>query len=169
MEVAKKVCQEMLIQRKWNISVKQKSDDEIIGITDSNTHFIVFFLPSPKLNIANVKDCIKIINEQHINHCIIIYNNNITSSAKRVINNFIDATFELFTQNELQFNLTKHCLYSPHELLSETEQEKFIAKMGQDIPILNKMDPVARFYNFPRGSIIKVTRRDNSVSYRIVK
>ena len=167
MEVAKKVCQEMLKQRLWKIETVD--DMTISGQTDKFDSFEIFFMEAAKLNIANVKDCIKILEEHDTKHCIIIYNNNITSSAKRVITNFVDTVFELFTINELQFNITKHYLVPPHTILKEAEAVEFVKKFGMNIPILHKTDPVCRFYNFQRASIIKVDRKDKSVSYRIVK
>lgn len=167
MEVAQKVCKELLSQRSWTI---EKFDQtSILGRTNNDDTFVVYFLDEPKLNIANVKDCIKMLEAGDIKHCIIVYKNNITSSAKRVIGNFIDTSFELFTVTELQLNITKHYLVPAHIMLSESDASDFTKKMGIDIPILLKTDPVCRFYNFPRGSIIQVVRKDNSISYRIVK
>jgi len=195
MEIAKKICKEMLIQRKWHVDDhKSNHIDDIIEadhsncdppidyftgmttpllvntkITKESEHYIVFMLSGVKLNIANVKECIKILDQIQSKYCIIIYNNNITSSAKRVLNNFVDVVFEMFTVNELKYNISDHILVPKHICLNPTEQEEFIGKMGIDIPILHKTDPVCRFYNFQKGSIIKVIRRDNSISYRLVK
>ena len=167
MEVGQKVCKELLLQRSWTIDNLDQTS--ISGRTNNSDTFVVYFLDEPKLNIANVKDCIKLLEEDNIKHCIIVYKNNITSSAKRVIGNFIDTSFELFTVTELQLNITKHYLVPAHVMLSESEMSDFTKKMGVDIPVLLKTDPVCRFYNFPRGAIIQVTRKDNSVSYRVVK
>lgn len=195
MEIAKKICKEMLTQRHWIVDDHQSPHiDDIIEadhngsdppldyftgmtapllvnteLTKPPEHYIVFMLAGVKLNIANVKECIKILDQIKSKYCIIIYNNNITSSAKRVLTNFIDVVFEMFTVNELQYNITTHILVPEHICLNPTEQELFIAKMGIDIPILHKTDPVCRFCNFQKGSIIKVLRRDKSVSYRFVK
>ena len=167
MEVAQKVCKELLAQRSWTIETFDQTS--LLGRTNNDDTFVVYFLDEPKLNIANVKDCIKTLEAGDIKHCIIVYKNNITSSAKRVIGNFIDTSFELFTVTELQLNITKHHLVPAHIMLSESDASDFTKKMGIDIPILLKTDPVCRFYNFPRGSIIQVVRKDNSISYRIVK
>ena len=122
MEIAKKICIQMLIQRHWIVDEHKSSNiDDIIDIDHSsgdpaidyftgmtapllvNTeitkepeHYIVFMLSGVKLNIANVKECIKILDQIQSKYCIIIYNNNITSSAKRVLNNFVDVVFEGF-------------------------------------------------------------------------
>ena len=167
MEVAKNTCQQMLDQRNWHLEKTEES--KFSGSTNNGESFEVFFLDSPKLNIAGVKDCIKILDENNTKHCIIVYNNNITSSARRVISNTIQTIFELFTITELQFNITTHYLVPKHILLDPTETEQFTKIVGTDIPVILKTDPISRFYNFPRGSIIKIIRKDHSVSYRIVR
>ena len=172
MEVAKKVCKEMLEQRQWKIvtDISTFQDNEMFsGTIDDKKTYNVLFLMSPKLNIANIKDCIKFLQENNVQHCIIVYNNNITSSAKRVIANFVDITFELFAVDDLQTNITKHYYVPKHTKLNNKEEIEFKTKMGVDIPILSKTDKVCRFYNFARGDIIKVNRLDGSVAYRIVK
>ena len=166
MEVAKKVCQEMLQQRNWIISVVEET--QIKGITNDGKTYEIYFVLEPKLNISNVKACIETTG-QKIDHRIIVYNKNITPSAKKVINNYVESTFELFTLNDLQFNITKHYLVPEHTMLSNEEAEQFKKSLGIDIPILQKTDKVCQFYNFPRGAIIKITRRDGGVGYRIVK
>lgn len=175
MEIAKRVCNEMLLQRKWAIEQSSIIDDNnnvidiLRGDTLEGNSYVVFFLDSAKLNIGNIKDCIKYLQQNSTKHCIIVYNNNITSSAKKVITNFVDTVFELFAVNDLQTNITKHYYVPKHTMLDSDEEVKFKKLMGTDIPVLLKSDKVCRFYNFPRGAIIMVNRLDGSVGYRIVK
>ena len=65
-----------------------------------------------------------------------------------------------------------HYLVPKHEL----EYKKgtvgcanFKKKYGEDIPIIMKSDPISRFYGYERGDIIKVTRKNGYVMFRIVK
>jgi DNA-directed RNA polymerase subunit H (RpoH/RPB5) len=175
MEIAKKVCNEMLSQRKWSITTGTITDDNnsVIDIFSGETlegnSYVTMFLESGKLNIANIKDCIKYLQQHGTKHCIIVYNNNITSSAKKVISNFVDTVFELFAVNDLQTNITKHYYVPKHLMLNTVEEAAFKSRMGTDIPVLLKTDKVCRFYNYPKGAIIMVNRLDKSVGYRIVK
>ena len=93
----------------------------------------------------------------------------ITSSAKKVISNLPTITFELFALDDLQYNITNHIYARPHIKLTPSEYAEFVQKMGQDIPVLQKNDPMCRFYNFDKGDIIKIIRKNDFVSYRIVK
>ena len=85
------------------------------------------------------------------------------------MNTLPNITFELFSLDNLQYNITKHRYVRPHIKLTKSEQEEFRQKMGTDIPLLLKTDPICRFYNFEKGDIIKIIRKDNFISYRIVK
>ena len=168
METARVVCKEMLMQRGWVID-QDDGDGDIIGHTGSGEQFIVFFTSGQKLNISNVKDCIKVLDQLDIKYSILVYCETITSSAKRVLTNLPTIKFELFALDDLQYNITKHIYARPHIRLEEAERVEFVKTMGQDIPVLQKTDPMCRFYNFDKGDIIKVIRKNDFVSYRIVK
>ncbi len=47
--------------------------------------------------------------------------------------------------------------------------KKFTDKYGQKFPFIRKDDQIARFYNYQRGDVIKITRNDGFITYRIVK
>ena len=85
---------------------------------------------------------------------------------------FLSPHFELFEENELQYNITKHYLVPKHELLFEKGSKgakEFKEKYSDKFPIILKTDPISRFYGFNKGDIIKVTRKGDVVMYRIVK
>jgi DNA-directed RNA polymerase I, II, and III subunit RPABC1 len=166
MDKARDVCCEMILQRNWTI---EKKDEQIIGKTDNLVKYMVFFVSGQKLNIMNVKECIRILTDNDINYSILVFCDSITSSAKNALYDLPNITFELFAQDDLQFNITKHQYAFPHIKLNDQEKEEFIKKVGNDIPILLKTDPMCRFYNFDKGDIIKVIRKNNYVSYRVVK
>ena len=166
MEQARKVCCEMILQRSWTIDTH---DEHIIGMTDNLVKYMVFFVSGQKLNIVNIKDCAKILTDNNIGYSILVYGDSITSSARKVMNTLPNITFELFSLDNLQYNITKHRYVRPHIKLTKSEQEEFRHKMGTDIPLLLKSDPICRFYNFEKGDIIKIIRKDNFISYRIVK
>ena len=166
MEQARKVCCEMILQRNWTIDTH---DEHIVGMTDNLVKYMVFFISGQKLNIVNIKDCAKILTDNNIGYSILVYGDSITSSARKVLNTLPNITFELFSLDNLQYNITKHRYVRPHIKLTKSEQEEFTQKMGTDIPLLLKTDPICRFYNFEKGDIIKIIRKDNFISYRIVK
>ena len=107
---AMSTCNEMLNDRGYN---EIDFIEDQYKIYDKNGDKIVVILSqSEKLNIDYMKEYIKLLSENEQKHCIIIYNNNITPSAKKVVANLFQFIIELFTINELQYNVTKHKLYN---------------------------------------------------------
>lgn len=164
-EQARIICKEMLSQRNYNIT--EEVDDYIIADCQEDT-LIVFFSNENKFNNDQLKYYIKRMNDSELKHCIIIYPNQITSIAKRSIEVF-DVEIELFCSKELQFNLTKHRLVPQHEKLPAEEAKKIRKEFGSNLPLLLKNDPVSRFYYFKKNDIIKVTRKDGYITYRLVR
>lgn len=162
-----KIAKEMLNDREY-IEIDE-DDNKWIYQKKYGDLVVVFFCYYSQLNINTMKEYIKYTEEKNINHCIMLYKNNITPSAKKIITSLCDIEVELFCMNELQYNITKHRYYRPHIELSKEESKEFKKKFGVKIPILLKSDPVCRYYNFDKDSIIKITRKDDYISYRIVK
>ena len=112
------------------------------------------------------------LKKMDVSHCIIVYRDSATPVAKKIVEESKDINIELFTEEELQYNITKHYLVPKHELeykKGTVACANFKKKYGDDIPIIMKSDPISRFYGYERGDIIKVTRKNGYVMFRIVK
>ena len=48
------------------------------------------------------------------------------------------------------------------------EKNKFIKKYGKQIPKILLDDPIVKYFNFKQGDVLKIVRRNNYISYRIV-
>lgn len=169
-EKAIETVSEMITQRGYTITSHE--DDKITGQLDDGTSIVVFTIPIIKFNVDRVKEYISYLHNMNINHCIIIYTNSVTSMAKKLLENSVDVTIEIFTVKELQYNITKHRFVPKHIRLSEEESKEFKKKYGTKFPVLLRTEPVSKFYNFKRGDIIKIIRNENGTNYvchRIVK
>ena len=138
-------------------------------ITYGDRKICVFYNTSQKFGVDRVEEYVKIMNDIKIKNGIVVYKENVTPVARRVIDELPDFTIELFNENEMRYNITKHRLVPNHEKLSKTDTIAFKKQFGVRIPAILKTDPVARFYSFQRGDVIKITRRDGTISYRLVK
>jgi DNA-directed RNA polymerase subunit H (RpoH/RPB5) len=168
MERAHNICLEMLKQRNYEIIGVE--DDKIFALKPDQQQMIVFFSDTLKFNIKNVKVYIALMDELEIFHGIIVYKEGITSFTKKAIEQTADIKLELFAEEDLQYNITKHRFQPKFEKLSVEETESM--KTHYDalkFPIMRKTDPICRFYNYERGDIIKITRSSGFVAYRIVK
>lgn len=133
----------------------------------------IYAFPSivEKLNVSVIHNYIAILQKAEINHGIIVFEGIPTPAVKNVVSNTpdLDINIELFQADDLQFNITEHKLVPTHILLSKNEAKAFKEKYGTNIPILLRTDAIVRFYDFAKGDIIKIVRRNGFISYRIVR
>jgi DNA-directed RNA polymerase I, II, and III subunit RPABC1 len=171
MDTTMKTVSEMITQRGYNIT--EDSYDKIIGINNEGKQIVAFKQSVIKFNVDRIKEYISLLNKMNMNHCIIVYIDTVTSMTKKLVANSVDIKIELFTEDELQYNITKHRLVPEHILLSEEESNEFKEKFGSRHPAILGTDPIARFYNYKRGDVVKIVRSTGEgkrfITYRIVK
>ena len=160
-------CKEMITQRCYVI--ESESDDYIICVSDEGEKIYIILISTPKFNIEKLTEYIVLMNQVNISHSIIIYGDTITPMTKKAIQTTTELEIELFSESELLFNITKHILVPIHEKLSEYENKVFKKRFGVKFPIILTTDPISRFFNFKKNDIIRVTRKNNYVSYLIVR
>lgn len=167
----KTVILEMLNQRKYNNIEDHPDVNEVTAIKKDGHVVCVFLTIISKLNVAEIQNKISDLQDRGINHGIIIYSGTPTPTVKNVVSrtSALGIIIELFHNDDLQFNITKHRLVPQHIQLSKEEATEFKAMYGVSIPILLRSDPVCRFYDFAKGDIVKVVRKDGFVAYRIVR
>jgi len=159
---------EMIQQR--NYSDLEVQDDRVIATKPDGKKMIVFMSTIPKFNVKCMSEYISITNEIGIKHLLIIYKDGVTSSTKKAIEQLQDDVYvELFAEEDLQYNITKHRLQPVFQKLSEQENKEFKVKYGLKFPIMKKDDPIASFYDFKKGDIIRIIRKTGIIDYRIVK
>lgn len=156
---------EMLDQRGW---IDIIDDDGVTFAEKGLDRICVFYNTASKFNIDKTEEYMKILADLEIGHAIVVYKNAITPMAKRVLETCTEFEFEIFLEEELMYNITKHRLVPKHTLLTIKQAHDFKAKFGTSIPTLLKSDPVARFYGYKRGDVVKVERGEG-VCFRIVK
>lgn len=170
MDTAINTISEMITQRGYNI--ENIDEEKIIGFNSNGEKIVVFKKSVIKFNIDLVKEYISILSKMNIKHCIVIYTECVTPLTKKLVENSVDIKMELFTCEELQYNITKHRLVPKHTRLQPKEAKEFKQKYGLKFRAMLLTDPITRFYNYQRGDIIEVTRNTNEgkyVTYRIVK
>lgn len=166
-EKATEICIEMLRCR--NYDFVDIVESEYLLFKNSDDDSIILFNNVDSFDTKNMKSIYLVMNTNQINHSIVIYKDKVTSMAKSSIENF-DLEIELFNIQDLQYNILKHCLQpKSFEKLSIDEIKKINQKIDLKFPIMRESDPVSRFLNFKAGNIIKIVRKNDFVSYRIVR
>lgn len=161
------IIHEMLDQRGYKI--EEEDDEKIIAVLDKK-YIYVFKQIIDTFNIKRVKQITSILDHLDIKHCIVIYTDSATPAAKKSVKILsVNIQLELFTDKELQYNVTKHKLVPTHIKLSDEDINIYKRNYGTKLPIILTTDAVSRFYNYKKGNIIKIVRKNGYVIYRIVK
>jgi len=108
---------------------------------------------------------------------IIIIKDKIASAVKTELGKNIYSNLEIFTHNELIFNITKNYLVPKHILLNEEEKQevynKYNMKNNDHFQQILVTDPVAKYYAMRVGDLCKIIRSSPSsgvgISYRAVR
>jgi DNA-directed RNA polymerases I, II, and III subunit RPABC1 len=166
-----KVCVEMLEQRGYRDIRNVDDIDSVrfLAVKQNGETIAVFFNDSQKFDTKGMKEIINTMNDLTIKHAIVIYKDSITPATRSTLFQTIDLNIELFSAEDMYTNPTKHRYVSKHEVLSDEEAQVFKKKYGVKIPVILLSDPIARFYGYKRGDIVRVIRRNGFISYRIVK
>ena len=170
MEKAYEICIEMCDQRGYEII--EQDDDRILANKQCGKQICVFLANNHKFNIERIQEYIYMMKKMDVWHCIIVYKDNATPVAKKIVSDSSEMMIELFNEDELQYNITKHYLVPLHELYefeSKKDYDIFKKKFGDKLPVILKNDQIVRFYGFNKGDIIKITRKNGYVAFRIVK
>jgi DNA-directed RNA polymerase subunit H (RpoH/RPB5) len=167
-----KILYEMINDREYKIDHvdydNEKTEPFVIrGKNDKNT-ILCFINDDEKLNIQGIKDKISIMNKENSEKCIIVYKNTVTSSAKKSLET-LEYDVELFDIRELQLNITKHRLVPKHCKVTPSEKIELDEKYKGKLPVILSSDAISRYYCFKKGEYIRITRKDGSVIYRVVK
>jgi len=107
---------------------------------------------------------------------MIIINGKCIESIRNELNNLEYQNVEIFTQDQLRFNITKNYLVPKHVLLSEKEKQEVYKKYNTNsndvFQKIRKNDPVAQYYAMKKDDMCKIIRSSPSsgicVSYRVV-
>ena len=175
MDTARTVCREMITHRGYEII--NDDSDEIIAQNDKE-QMLVLFVPEEKVTINTIKECLEKMKEYDLKHVILVYEDKFTSHAKNTViqmgsikdpDNPSDIEFEIFSKDELQINKTKHTLVPKHELATPKEIKELLQTVTKDkLPVIYKNDPMCKFHNFQVDDILRITRRNGFISYRLV-
>mmetsp|Transcript_4701 Transcript_4701/g.5105 ORF Transcript_4701/g.5105 Transcript_4701/m.5105 type:complete len:207 (+) Transcript_4701:44-664(+) len=135
----------------------------------------VFFLEPSKVGAKEIKECYTKMKASNVTRCIMVYSQAITPHARSCIETLRPIIMEQFKESELLVNITKHRLVPKHVLLSKEEQESLLTRyklQETQLPRIQSVDPVARYYGLQKGQIIKILRSSETagryITYRLV-
>ena len=165
---------QLMLQRRSDYRYEGIEYDSILIFNNSkNDRIVLFFHYAEKMGIDTLRYIIQYSELKNIRHIILVLQNTWSTNCKKVLENLLHYDIEVFYVNEFQFDITKSYYYVPHEKLTNVEEARSISKLYKNsIPIILKSDPIAKYYKFERGDIIKIHRNDfgqKVISYRVVR
>lgn len=168
-QIAFEICIEMLEQRGYDVVLKDKEDLSIQAIKPDGDKMMVIFNSLPKFDSKSMKEVISIMSECGVNHSLVIYEDDITAATKNSLSQTNEMRVELFSEEDLQYNITKHRLQPKFERLSNEKGEEIKKEYGSKFGTLRIDKPISQFYDYEKGDVIKITRSGGYVTYRIVR
>ncbi|UIB20663.1 putative protein 454R [Cricket iridovirus] len=173
------ITKEMYKARGWQII---KEDElTILAKVNTNPEFAIakFIETTQEIKSPPLSQIIDFSSNEYV--CVtIICDGSITTNVKK-IEQTTKGKVEIFHNKDLQMNITKYHLQPLFNKLLDEEAKDFKKKyikckiengkkiILQSFPSMSKSDPIARFFKYQSGDVIKITNKDGFVSYRIVK
>ena len=163
------VCLELLDQRGYNILEEDRENLRIIADKPDGESMCVLFNSTPKFDTKSMKETISLMNELGLRHSLVIYTDGVTPATRNTLTQIEEMYIELFNEEDLQYNITKHRLQPVFCRLPSTEAEAFKTEYGAKFGTLRHDKSISRFYDYSKGDVIRITRQDGYINYRFVR
>lgn len=156
--------------------------DNLVLLFEKNGKLLlVYFHPlDSKLCQSDMSYIHQLMGKQGAKQLIIIVNNNATPKVSSVFD-ILGHKAQLFREQELLFNVTKHQLVSKHTLVVDEERENILNYYARTedgeirldlLPGIFSTDPVCKYYNFKLDDLIRIERPRpdgySDVTFRVV-
>jgi DNA-directed RNA polymerase subunit H (RpoH/RPB5) len=133
---------------------------------------------SKQISIEVIRSVIEQAKSLGVKELIIVIEIVLSSPAKK---DLIPSglSYQVFFDDDLCYNATRHIDTPRHELLTPTEAEEKLKELKADIGkllIIKSTDPIVKYYNWPVEGIVRIFREDytvsilspKSVNYRVI-
>jgi DNA-directed RNA polymerase subunit H (RpoH/RPB5) len=91
-----------------------------------------------------------------------------TSFCKKEVDIMGCDNVQSMTYKNLFINPTRHHLVPKHIFVPDDDPVRSLCKSDEEWPKLPLNDPICTYYNFHKGSLIRIQRSDEEVYYRMV-
>ena len=139
--------------------------------------FICTVSGEPKVGVKTLRRLKDEADQREAANVMLICEDGLTPFASKELNHRSDKLdVEILRLSDLSYNVTEHSLVPTHTLLTPTERKDLLTRLkctSGALPKLKESDPIARYYRYLRGSIIRIDRRsfgslERQTYYRVV-
>lgn len=125
------------------------------------------------VGIKDIKTFAQLLSEKNYYTGIFVTNAAPTPAALKIVPSLLPTVMEIFREEDLLVNISRHELVPKHILLSAEEKkgllERYRLKETQ-LPRIRVDDPMARYLGLRRGQVVKIIRKSETAgryaSYR---
>ncbi|GAB4814258.1 hypothetical protein N2152v2_001304 [Parachlorella kessleri] len=142
---------------------------------DPTDQIFVFFPDEVKVGVKTIKQLAERMRSEGVQRAIMVVQTNMTPFAKQCLQEMQPKyVIELFQEQELLVNITKHVLVPEHRILTPEEKRTLLQRYkvkDTQLPRIQFNDPVARYYGMQRGQVVRIVRPSETagryVTYRL--
>eukprot|EP01135_Chromosphaera_perkinsii_P001832 Nk52_evm11s211 gene=Nk52_evmTU11s211 len=142
---------------------------------DPTDQLFVFFPDDPKVGVKPIRQYCQRMQEESISRAIIVVQQGMTAFAKQALVGMAPKyMLEQFQESELLVNITEHSLVPQHEVMTPEEKTTLLKRYKlreTQLPRIQVVDPIARYYGLRRGQVVKIVRISETagryVTYRL--
>ncbi|WPH00545.1 hypothetical protein R9X50_00337400 [Acrodontium crateriforme] len=133
----------------------------------------VEFNGDPNLGVKGLKQFAQLLSEKNYYTGIFVTQSAPTSSALKIIPSLLPTVMEIFREEDLLVNISKHELVPKHTLLSAEDKKRLLERYRlkeTQLPRIRVDDPMAKYLGLRRGQVVKIIRKSETAgryaSYR---
>mmetsp|Transcript_26395 Transcript_26395/g.79151 ORF Transcript_26395/g.79151 Transcript_26395/m.79151 type:complete len:230 (-) Transcript_26395:21-710(-) len=142
---------------------------------DPEDQVFVFLPDEEKVGVKTIKQYCEMMKEASVSHAILVVKQGITPFAKTALQEMASMyLIEHFRDAELLVDITEHKLVPAHTPLSPEDRAALLKKYKlkpEQLPRIQRTDPVARYYGLKTGEVVKIVRPSETagryVTYRV--
>jgi DNA-directed RNA polymerases I, II, and III subunit RPABC1 len=135
----------------------------------------VEFNNEPNVGIKQLKTFAQLLSEKNYRTGIFVTAAKPTASAMKIVPSILPIHMEVFQEEDLLVNISRHELVPKHTLLSPEDKKRLLERYRlkeTQLPRIRVDDPMARYLGLRRGQVVKIIRKSETAgryaSYRWV-
>ncbi|KAF2770389.1 RPB5 subunit of DNA-directed RNA polymerase [Teratosphaeria nubilosa] len=133
----------------------------------------VEFSGDTSIGIKQLKSFAQLLSEKNYRTGIFVTLAKPTSSAMKIVPSILPIHMEVFQEEDLLVNISRHELVPKHTLLSPEDKKRLLERYRlkeTQLPRIRIDDPMARYLGLKRGQVVKIIRKSETAgryaSYR---
>ncbi|KAI7164875.1 RPB5 subunit of DNA-directed RNA polymerase [Hortaea werneckii] len=135
----------------------------------------VEFVNDPSIGIKHLKAFAQLLHEKNFMTGIFVTAAAPTTSAMKIVPSVLPTVIEVFREEDLLVNISRHELVPKHTLLSAEDKKRLLERYRlkeTQLPRIRMDDPMAKYLGLRRGQVVKIIRKSETAgryaSYRWV-